>query len=180
MNAIYVYDGHFKHGDAGFDMIRTAAAMYCGEAGLPFDAEKAEIVRDEKGKPYFTDMPIEFSLTHSGKLWMCMFSERPCGLDLQEIKDCDFDRISKKYYMDDEQQYVTENGIGGFFDIWVRKEAYCKMTGEGMFGDMPSVLSDKGNYKGTDFCFMGVEISEDVKCSVCCHEKVDLEMRVLG
>lgn len=84
INSIYVYDGQFKHGDEGFDMIKRAAAMYCRENNIEFDAEKSDITRDEKGKPYFTDMNLEFSLSHTGQLWMCMFSGRPCGLDIQE------------------------------------------------------------------------------------------------
>lgn len=180
MDSIYIYDGRFKHGDAGFPMIKSAAAQYCAENGIEFDPERAEILRDEKGKPYFTDLAVEFSLSHTGTMWMCLFSDKPCGLDLQLIRDCDHEAISRRFYQEDEQQYVAENGREGFFDIWVRKEAYCKMTGEGMFGDMPSALSDSGEYKGTAYCFTEIEISDDLKCAVCSSEAVNVEMRVLG
>jgi len=180
MNAIYVYDGLFKHGDAGFDMIKGAAARYCEEIGQDFDMEKAEILRDERGKPYFTDMPVEFSLTHSGKLWMCLFSDSPCGLDLQIVKDCDYKAIAKRYFFEDEQEYIEENGLNGFFDIWVRKEAYCKMTGTGMFGDMPSVMEPEGTYKDVSYCFMELPISDDLKCAVCSGDRIEVEMRILG
>ena len=180
MDSIYIYDGKFKHGDGGFPMIRSAAAQYCAENGIDFVPDKAEILRDEKGKPYFVDMSLEFSLTHTGSLWMCLFSESPCGLDLQLIRDCDYEAIARRYYLEDEQRYVKEKGREGFFDIWVRKEAYCKMTGEGLFGDMPSVLEDAGEYNGRSYCFTEISIADDLRCAVCGSEKMKIEMRVLG
>lgn len=180
MDSIYIYDGQFVTGDAGFDMIRGAAARHCAENGIDFDYDKSEITRDEKGKPYFVDMDLEFSLSHTGQMWMCMFSDRPCGLDVQEIRKCDHEAISKRYYLEDEQQYVNENGLDGFFRIWVRKEAYCKMTGEGMFGNMPSVMEDSGNFDGKDYCFKEIEISDALKCAVCSEDDRQVEMRILG
>jgi len=180
MDSIYIYEGLFKRGDGGFPMIIGAAARYCAENGIEFDPQRAEILRDDRGKPYFVDAALEFSLSHTGSLWMCLFSEKPCGLDLQLVRECDHQAISRRYYLEDEQQYVEENGRNGFFDIWVRKEAYCKMTGEGLFGDMPSVLSDSGCYKGTAYCFTEIHIADDLKCAVCSSESMDIEMRVLG
>ncbi len=181
MNSIYIYDGSFQKGDAGFFMIRGAAARHCLESGIPFDAARAKIVRDEKGKPYFEDYPLEFSLTHSGSLWMCMFSSQPCGLDLQVIRDCDHEKISARYYKPEEQKYVEENGLEGFFDVWVRKEAYCKMTGEGLFGaDMPSVLADSGVFAGKEYHFQDVEIADDMRCAVCTGPEAEIELRVLA
>ena len=36
---------------------------------------------------------------------------------------------------------MAQHGIEGFFDIWVRREAYGKYTGEGFFGNMPKFVS---------------------------------------
>lgn len=69
MNHIYLYEGPFEKGDKGYPMIKEAARRYALENDLNLDLEQAEIVREEKGKPYFADLPLEFSLTHSGQLW---------------------------------------------------------------------------------------------------------------
>ena len=181
MDAIYIYDGEFATGDAGFPMIRMAAARHCLELSRPFDQVAARIIRDEKGKPYFQDVPLEFSLTHSGSLWMCMFSDAPCGLDLQEVKPCDCQKIAKRFFHEDEAQAVRDGGEEAFFRIWVRKEAYCKMTGEGLFGeDMPSVLADIGIWKGRSYAFTEIDISEEMLCAVCTGEAPDIQLRVLG
>lgn len=181
INSVYIYDGTFAKGDAGFGLIRMAAARHCLENGIPFDPQNAEIVRDEKRKPYFTDLPLEFSLTHSGSLWMCMFAGEPCGLDLQEIRDCDYVRIAERFYLADEAAYVKEHGQESFFDIWARKEAYCKMTGEGLFGtEMPSALKDHGVFRGKPFFFQELDISEDMRCSICTRSELAVELRILG
>ena len=61
MNHIYLYEGPFEKGDKGYPMIKEAARRYALENDLNLDLEQAEIVREEKGKPYFADLPLEFS-----------------------------------------------------------------------------------------------------------------------
>lgn len=186
MNSIYIYDGNFEQGDKGFPLIKAAAGAFCAEKGLNFDVSGAEILREEKGKPYFADIPVEFSLTHSGKLWMCMFSDKACGLDLQVVKDCKFEGIANRQYTAEEQHYVELWGLEGFFDVWVRKEAFCKLTGQGIFSDMPSMVSEKADlleeisWNGKTYFLTEIPISPELKCAVCTEEKEPVEMRVLG
>lgn len=181
MNSIYIYDGEFQKGEEGYHLIRLAGARHCLENGLEFDVGTQEILRDEKGKPYFADIPLEFSLTHSGQLWMCMFSEAPCGLDLQMMKDCDWKALAERWFLPEEAKYVKEEGPEGFFHVWVRKEAYCKMTGAGLFGEeMPCVLEDQGLYHGIPYSFEEIEISDDMKCAFCTQGEGGYELRILA
>lgn len=189
MKSIYLYDGSFEHGEGGYPLIKAAGAAFAREAGIDCDVQGAEILRKEKGKPYFKDLPIEFSLSHSGMLWMCMFSNQPCGLDLQEVKDCRFNDIAKRHFTMDEQRYVELWGIEGFFSLWVRREAFGKLIGDGMFGEMPSFvgqkhdLIDEVSFNGKNYYFTDIEISPELKCAVCTEEKLaaeEIEMRVLG
>lgn len=178
MNSIYIYDGNFERGDKGFDLIKLSALMFCVDKKLLYNMREARIIRDEKGKPYFENIPIEFSLTHSQNLWMCMFSDKPCGLDLQIMKECYYMKIAERYYCEDEVEYVREHGADGFYKIWVRKEAYAKMTGDGIFGaSFPSVLND-----ADQCCFTEIEIAEGMKCALCTVLPIegDLEIKVLG
>jgi len=185
MDHIYIYEGQFKQGDEGFPLIREAAVRYCLENQLDYDVENTGIIREAKGKPYFTDIPLEFSLTHSGQRWMCMFSGVPCGLDLQEVRDCDHEGISARFYGNDEQKYVKDKGLAGFFDIWVRKEAFCKCCGTGFFADMPETadkdgLKDQIVWQGAVYYFTEIPLTEELKCVYCSNEKKDVEMRLLG
>lgn len=186
MYTVYLYDGPFERGEAGWPLIRAAAARHGAEAGLPVDFTQAEILREEKGKPYFVETPLEFSLSHSGLLWICMFADRPCGIDLQRVKDCGYEDIAKRQFTEDEQHYVRIWGIDGFFRLWVRKEAFCKCTGQGIFSQMPSMVSgemellDEISWQGRNYYLTDLEIADDIQCAACTVEKAEIQWRVLA
>lgn len=186
MNHIYLYEGSFEKGDKGYPMIKDAARRYALESGLNFDFEQVQIVREERGKPYFADLPLEFSLTHSGQLWMCLFSQQPCGIDLQQVRSCEYEKIAGRQFAEEEQHYVKLWGLAGFIDLWVRKEAFCKCTGQGFFTEMPSMVDADSNlceeviWKEKNYYFTEIPIAADLKCVVCGEEKMDIEMRILG
>ena len=153
---------------------------------MPYDFSEIEICRTEKGKPFFVDVPVSFSISHSGMMWMCLFSSRPCGLDLQEVEtDRDWEAISRRYYTEEERHYVELWGIEGFYDIWVRKEAFGKCIGQGFFMDMPSMvdeaaeLKDSVEHDGAVYYFDSIEMLPEVKCAVCTMERKTIVMRVL-
>lgn len=185
LNNIYIYDGPFETGERGYSLVKRAAAMYCMEAGFNYDMNQVEILKEERGKPYFADIPVEFSLTHSENLWMCMFSQKPCGLDLQVMKSCKYEAIATRNFTKDEQHYVTLWGLDGFFDVWVRKEAFCKYTGQGFFTEMPSMadgqsdLLDTVNWNGKTYFLEEIVIGDHLKCAVCTTEKTTVEIRSL-
>ncbi len=186
MSSIYIYDGPFERGDGGYPLIKEAAARYAAEKGLDFDFYKGDIQRSDKGKPFFVDGPVEFSLSHSGIMWMCMLSHRPCGLDLQVMKDCDYEKLAQRFYTPQECHYVELWGQDGFFDVWVRKEAFAKCTGKGFFSHMPSMADENTDlvssveHGGVTYYFEEVEISPEMKCAVCTTEKDTVELRILG
>lgn len=206
MNCIYIYDGHFEKGEAGWPLIKGAAARYAGELGLNLEGvgeafgggaeslegvEEAfggvEICRTDKGKPFFPDLPIEFSLSHSGMMWMCMFSQSPCGLDLQIVEEHrDYDNIARKRFTKEEQHYVGLWGREGFYEIWVRKEAFGKCTGQGIFSPMPSMVDEHADLKSLlewdnlTYYMTSLDISPEMKCAYCTMEEGQTELRILG
>jgi len=186
MNQIYVYDGPFEKGEQGYGLIREGAARYGVEQGYEYDFYGGEISKTEKGKPFFVDSPVSFSLTHSRAMWMCLFSDKPCGLDLQEIKDCDYEKLASRWFTRQEQHYVELWGLDGFFDVWVRKEAFAKCTGLGLFSNLPPVVDEKTDlaeeiiYDNVTYYFTTIDISPQMKCAVSMTEKDGIELRILG
>lgn len=187
MEIIYVYDGDFSKGEGGYDLIRRAASEFCREMG--FDYAPYEICKTGKGKPYFKDFPeIHFSLSHSGSLWVCMFSLNCCGIDIQQVVKKNYEKISKRVFTEDEDHYVRLWGLDGFFNIWTRREAMGKALGCGLFGDMPSTVSKNTDLEaevsladGEKISFKEIEISDDIKCACCLvNEKIDsVEFRLI-
>ena len=195
MNQIYIYDGYFEKGEGGWPLIRAAATRYGQETELDFNFEMADITRSESGKPFFVDIPVEFSLSHSGMMWMCLFSNYPCGVDLQEMIDSREENrnhrdIARRMFNQEEQHYAELWGTEGFYEIWVRKEAFGKCTGGGIFSEMPSMVDEQDNLKDVlevdDVIYQmeSIEISPEVKCAVCiavgATEKEPIEVRILG
>ncbi len=159
-------------------LIKKAAVAF----GVPEDiAEKTQILRTDMGKPYFNDLDVHFSISHSQDIWACLMGPDCCGLDIQYIKPCNYKRIAKRFFSLWENAYIEQNDIEGFFDIWTRKEAYGKYTGEGFFGDCPNLVSTKGELLSqiSETVFLKeIDMGSKIK-GVICFDKpnIDIEIR---
>lgn len=133
---------------------------------------RAQILRTAMGKPYFENLNIHFNISHSQDIWACLIGPGCCGLDVQYIKPCNFGKIAGRFFSCAENEYVRHHGLVGFFDIWARKEAYGKYTGEGFFGKYEDFVDDEGKLKEqvNDAAFKEVKLpgmADDYIC-LCC------------
>jgi len=110
---------------------------------------KVDFAFGEYGKPFATAIKLpnsdfvgelpKFSLSHSGGLILCAVSDSEVGLDIQ-LKDCDIEnckKIARRFFHQEEiilLDFYSDAGeyIDTFFKIWVRKEAFIKLTGKGL------------------------------------------------
>jgi len=85
-------------------------------------------VAEVKGNEVFV------SLTHSGNFVACALSNNPVGIDLEVKRD--FNPRVLKALCDAEREFVakSKDEAIAFLKIWTAKEAYLKMTGEGLAG----------------------------------------------
>lgn len=93
----------------------------------------------KNGKPYLTDYSFQFNLSHSGDFVFCGVSKQEIGVDIQKIQGDNELRLAKRFFADPERQALEACGNEElrrrmFFRMWVRKEAYGKLTGEGIAG----------------------------------------------
>ncbi len=91
-----------------------------------------------RGKPFFKDIPLFFSLSHSGEYVLCVFSDREVGADIQQMKPVESGKLIKRFFSQKEQaEWETLPSEADkqdyFYRRWVRREAYGKLTGEGIF-----------------------------------------------
>lgn len=100
-----------------------------------------EYLYSEKGKPYFKEIPLFFSLSHSREYVFCAFSRQELGADIQfqrsGIKLEAEERIVRRFFSESEQKTwqhcVTKKEQEQlFYKLWTRKEAYGKLNGEGI------------------------------------------------
>lgn len=82
-----------KEGEA---LLKRAALVY----GVPKDVlEETKVLRAPSGKPYFDNLDIHFSISHSGDLWACLMGPQRCGLDIQYIKPCNCHKIARRFFL---------------------------------------------------------------------------------
>lgn len=105
------------------------------ESGV--DATSDNIKIGINGKPYFEGMPgLDFNITHSKGLVACILSmdEGRVGIDT-ELTEIAYPPEKQKMlaarFLGDDEQKSLADGDMTFSELWTRREAYLKMTGDG-------------------------------------------------
>ena len=103
---------------------------------------KIEFSYSRYGKPaitgVFSDTQLCFNVAHSEKLALFAFTlNREVGVDIEFIRDIpEMEQIIEHFFSDTEKKYFY--GLSAnmkkevFFQMWTRKEAFLKATGEGL------------------------------------------------
>lgn len=87
------------------------------------------------GKPYFRDNPFYFNLSHSGDYVFCVLSCAEVGADIQKHQNYNNEHLARRFFSPQEivaLQNCREGQDALFYRLWTRKEAYGKLTGEGI------------------------------------------------
>lgn len=85
---------------------------------------------EKKGKPYFRQGGVFFSLSHSRGVCAAAVSDRPVGVDVEMLRESFRAGLVAKTLNEDEKNAFD----GDFTRIWCRKESVAKLTGEGIVG----------------------------------------------
>lgn len=88
------------------------------------------------GKPYFVDDPRHFSISHTKHHVFCVLSDRPVGLDAEEMDREINLKLADKILSEPEKVRFSEasDKRAALLRLWVLKEAAVKLTGEGLRG----------------------------------------------
>lgn len=111
----------------------------------------------EHGKPYIEDF-LHFSISHSENAWAVLIASEECGLDIQYAKPCKMDRISEKYYTDEERALMASEGEEAFWKVWSRREAAIKAIGATIVSKIPDVTGESIILEGEEYWFSEVEL----------------------
>ena len=136
------------------------------------------------GKPDFEKGDKHFNLSHSGGYVCCAVGLQEMGIDLQDRRPLKNFRIAQRYFSEKEKT-ALERCVDPmqkeelFYRIWVKKEAYAKLTGEGIAtGVTVDTYADGGN-KTADAAsganrvvWQELEAPEGYCMAVCCYRSI--------
>ena len=100
-------------------------------AGLRFSYTKA-------GKPQVADHPVRFSMAHSDSVAVFAFtSDKEIGVDVEIVRTIPdlpdlVESMCSTRELEHWRRLDSERQLPAFFDLWSRKEAFLKGTGEGL------------------------------------------------
>lgn len=126
--------------DRVLSVIAEFSLVYLMKKYFNLNSESYTILRQDRGKPYFAEkgMP-KFNMSHTRNLVAVLIADTEIGIDVEKIKNQTVEsikRIMKFAFTSDECKYIEsrkEDQIKCFYSIWTYKEAYCKMTGQGLW-----------------------------------------------
>lgn len=125
-----------------------------------FGREMPEILVGERGKPCFADGSAHFSISHTKGHVFCLLSDRPVGLDAEEMdREVDLRLADKILSANEKAHFARETDKrAALLKFWVLKEAAGKLTGEGIKGypDHTDFSPDDPRIQIIDGCYVAV------------------------
>lgn len=117
---------------------------------VPF---REKLIFGQSGKPYFEnpDAPF-FNLSHSGSYVLCAIADCEIGADIQEMRAVDFTKAAEYAFCKEENDWVKQD-LHRFYQLWTGKEAFGKMTGEGLVAGLRQNILDENIQKQQNIRF---------------------------
>jgi 4'-phosphopantetheinyl transferase len=87
----------------------------------------------DRGKPYFPDSDLHFSISHTPKRVFCLLSDHPVGLDAEQMgRKIDLKLAEKILSPTEKSRFdAATDKQATLLKFWVLKEAYAKLAGRG-------------------------------------------------
>ncbi len=129
--------------------------------------EMPEIAKLSRGKPYFVDSDLHFSITHTRKTVFCALADVPVGIDAEEVTRTVSPSMAEKILSPAEYaQYETlpeEDRNEALLRFWVLKEAEVKCSGLGLRGypNHTNFTLDDPRVQVMDGCYVAVICQEE-------------------
>lgn len=125
--------------------------------------ERATLMRNVNGKPYFESSDIHFNISHShGSVAVAVSDVGEIGIDI-ETTDVPRDkalRLAKRFFSESESSLCPDS----FPRLWTRKEAAAKLLGIPL-AEYLGHLNESGSSFFSEFEFNGSPVT------VCTHQK---------
>ncbi len=115
--------------EAAWQLLRQLYREETGETLPP-------VARTDRGKPYFTEGPYHFSLSHTKNHAFCVLAKHNVAIDAEELTRQVNPTLAEKILSPGEKAQYDAAGDKNkaLLTFWVLKEAAAKLSGEGLRG----------------------------------------------
>ena len=136
-----------------------------------------EIGKGEFDKPFFSDIPLCFSLSHSGDFAACALCDAEVGIDIEHGAKYN-PRLADKYYCAEEKRMLegARDKDRAFRQIWTAKESALKLLGTGLGGSLFSVNLQSENeisVKDENTCFYLTRMEQETLSLCVCTQRYE-------
>ena len=136
------------------------AALYREHVGEELPA----IVTADRGKPFFSDSPWHFSISHTPRRVFCALSRQEVGIDAEEADRNINLRLADKILSPGERTQfdAAAEKRKALLTFWMLKEAAAKLSGEGLRGypNHTDFRLDDPRVREADGCLVAVMTNE--------------------
>lgn len=171
---VYLIKTDLKSNSEVSDLAR-AQVIRLASNDLHIPNEAVVIKEGEHGKPYIDGYSEwQFNISHTLGMIAVAVSEKPIGIDIEKIQKQDL-RIAERFFTSPECNYINEAESDAeknkrLLEVWTKKEAYIKFTGEGMSRPISSFnVFDIPAKNQTIFL-------DEYILSVCCSNQADSKL----
>ena len=136
---------HFDRDRRRYIVRRGTLRLIIGDY-MDEEPSRLQFLSGFRGKPYFIDrlgnFPLQFNVAHSKEIALYAFTSRQeIGIDVEYVRDMpDAEKIAQTTYSPLENKTLQSlpeyQKQEAFFNCWVRKEAYIKAIGNGLYHGM--------------------------------------------
>lgn len=141
------------------------------------DYNDIEIRYTKFNKPYFKNNIMNFNISHSGEIVVCVLSDSyEVGIDIEIVTDINVDdfktQMTKREW---ERICISANKKEAFFDYWTQKEAVMKAHGHGLSIPLNSfeIMDNSTQINEEKFYLKEIQIDQNYKCYVSLNEKMN-------
>lgn len=99
-----------------------------------FKNNDIKFIFNDYAKPFLEGQNIQFNISHSGKWVLLGIDDNLIGVDIEEVKDINYEEVSGSIFNYNEFSYINNSAskLHTFYKLWTLKESYIKMIGKGM------------------------------------------------
>jgi 4'-phosphopantetheinyl transferase len=133
-------------------LLSEIMSISAGEIEFNYTADK---------KPFI--IGVEFNVSHSGNYVVTAIGKERVGIDIELVNlDFDFEPLLPNNFSNDEAAFIKDKAAN-FYQLWTRKEALLKATGEGITNNLDKVpcLGQTGSQNNTDYSLTSFTVDDN-------------------